>query len=208
MTGTGRLIVVGGHSRHVGKTTLVMTLLQCLEPAQWVAVKISGHSHRLEPGPQPGEPDERAALQSARFREAGARNALLLRAPDDRFADAAATVQGLVDAGNNVIAESNRLVAWCKPDLVLFVVAPAISDWKPSSGLCLRAADAIVTFGEHALSGRAHASHDDVGLGLPRFHLDGGQLQTKALVSLLRRRLHPTGAASSSFGRDAIMRSA
>ena len=191
MTRPGKLIVVGGHSRHVGKTSLVTALLKCLAPSEWVAVKISGHSHRRAPGAL----DARSAAQAARCLEAGARKAILLRAPDERFAEAAAAVRDMLDAGENVIAESNRLVGWCRPDMVFFVVAPAIPDWKPSSWTCLRAADAIVVLVGADLSGLSLAPLDDATLALPRFCLGPGHAETSALASWLRQR-HGAGAVN------------
>jgi hypothetical protein len=40
--------------------------------------------------------------------------------------------------------ESNRLVAYLRPDLLLFVCHPEIADWKASSDACLASCDAVV----------------------------------------------------------------
>ena len=138
----GHLIVVGGHSRHVGKTTLITQLIPHLKPANWLAVKISSHRHGAS-----GEGfsvAEEHDPSTSRYLAAGAQRAFLLRAADKTVAEAAAWIEFQLATGHSVIAESNRLVRFIRPDLVLFVVEPRIRDWKASSGECLRQADAVV----------------------------------------------------------------
>ncbi|MBM4362820.1 MAG: hypothetical protein FJ104_09075, partial [Deltaproteobacteria bacterium] len=57
---------------------------------------------------------------------------------------AAAFIGELRDDGVNVIVESNRIIDFIRPDLVLFAVAPRIADWKASSGVALARTDAFV----------------------------------------------------------------
>ena len=188
MSGVGRLIVVGGHSRHVGKTTVVAAALAVLRPANWVAIKVSSHMHGSGTGLLE-ETDAGSGSQSARYLQAGARKAFLLRAPDERFGEAAGAVRNMVETGQDVIVESNRLVASCRPDLVLFVTSPAISDWKPSSRLCLGAADAVVILGEGKWPDKTLTFVDRTALALPYFRLDGDQQCSASLIAWLRHRL-------------------
>lgn len=189
MRNAGRLIVVGGHSRRVGKTTVVTTALAGLNAGEWLAVKISSHLHGASVGLHE-ETNPGAGSQAARYLEAGARKAFLLRAPDEQFATAAAEVRKMVAAGQNVIAESNRLVAWIHPDLVLFVTSPAISDWKPSSNLCLRSADALVITGEGGGEPDwARRTLEEKISALPRFHMDTKRQDVSALGAWIRHRL-------------------
>ena len=138
----GHLIVVGGHSRHVGKTTLITQLIPRLKPANWIAVKISSHRHGA--GGEGFSVAEDHDPSTSRYLAAGAQRAFLLRAADKTVAEAAAWIEVQLAIGHNVIAESNRLVRYIRPDLVLFVVASGIADWKASSGECLRQSDAVV----------------------------------------------------------------
>ena len=43
------LIVIGGHSRGVGKTSVVSELIAALPEYNWMAMKITQHRHRLDP---------------------------------------------------------------------------------------------------------------------------------------------------------------
>ncbi len=166
MTHRGRLIVVGGHSRRIGKTTVVTTILAGLRDQAWAAIKISAHRH----GSSLDCLEETRAgqeSQAARYLDAGARRAFLYRVPDHSLPDAARRVEQLLAAGFDVIAESNRIVDWIPPDLVLFVVAPDVPDWKPSSKTCLDRASAIVV---SRPSGSAFTAAD-VNSPLPKFRL-------------------------------------
>jgi chloramphenicol 3-O-phosphotransferase len=141
----GTLVVVGGHSRGVGKTSLVEQLLRTTrEP--WVAIKISGHRHAAKGARVPFVKEARRRsprTQTGRYLAAGAARAFLVRAPDAALARAAAFIESLRESGANVIVESNRIVRHVTPDAVLFVVDPHVSDWKPTSALCLKVADAV-----------------------------------------------------------------
>jgi hypothetical protein len=143
----GALLVVGGHSRGVGKTTLVERLLGDRCGETWIAVKISAHRHAPEGASAPLIEEARGPdpqSQTGRYLVAGARRAFLVRAPDAAMAQAAAFIERLRAGGSNVIVESNRIVQYVTPDALIFVIDPRIADWKPSSDACLAAADAVV----------------------------------------------------------------
>lgn len=145
--GQGALIVVGGHSRGVGKTTLIEHLLRGMQDEAWLAIKVSAHRHAqaavsaplVEEAWQPSP-----ATQTGRYLAAGARRAFLVRAPDAAMSRVAAFIDALRSQGSNVVIESNRIVRYLAPDVLLFVVDPRVDDWKPSSALCLPIADALV----------------------------------------------------------------
>jgi hypothetical protein len=143
---TGMLVVVGGHSRRVGKTGFIERFLRARADERWVAVKISSHRHAADDGPlrdivETSTPT--LATQTGRFLLAGAQRALLVRAADDSLPSVRTLIDGL-RAEANVIVESNRVVRQVTPDLVVFVVDPLNDDWKASSADCLARADAIV----------------------------------------------------------------
>ena len=142
----GRLMVVGGHSRGVGKTSLIAALLPRLPVGDWIAVKISSHRHGGGPAgfSVSEEPEAAGDTPQALWLAAGANRAFLLRARDESMSDAAAWVRTMLDRGYDLIVESNRIVRYLRPDMVLFVVAPDIADWKDSSADCLRLADIVV----------------------------------------------------------------
>jgi hypothetical protein len=144
----GALIVVGGHSRHVGKTSVIEHLLRANAEDGWTAIKISAHRH-APPGVSVPlvEPWHKTSpdTQTGRYLAAGARRAFLVRAPDESLGRVATFIDAQRAEGRTVVVESNRIVQWLVPDVLFFVVDPRISDWKPSSALCLPIADAVVS---------------------------------------------------------------
>jgi hypothetical protein len=131
----------------VGKTALVEHLLRTGDGRRTAAIKISAHRHAPSDVTPPlfeediqGSPD----TQTGRFLAAGAWRAWLCRRPTPQLPDAARFIRALQDRGCDVIVESNRIVDYLVPDLVLFVVSSRIADWKASPAACLRRADALV----------------------------------------------------------------
>ena len=148
----GRLLVIGGHSRGVGKTSVGSGLIRALTRTghSWSAVKVSSHRHHIEdPAFQPqlevAAPSD--TTQAGRYLLAGASSAFLLRSPDAFLAAAAELLESLLARGHNLLVESNRLATILPPDLVIFVTDPANSDWKSSSDACLSQAHALIIAG-------------------------------------------------------------
>lgn len=139
----GRCLVVGGHSRGVGKTALVVDLVRSLGWRRVVTVKVSAHRHgsyiEVE---EDGVPS--AVSSTGRCLAAGAQRAVLCRCPDGCLATARTLVEWLRRDGRDVIVESNRMAAGTAPDLTFFVVSAATADWKATSDACLARADGIV----------------------------------------------------------------
>ena len=108
-----RVVVVGGHTRSIGKTQLVCELIAAFPEAQWVAGKITQHGHGV--CAQNGEncgcaPEHHAAAldwesradtgtDSSRFLAAGAQRAFWLRTKQGYLAEGLpllrAALQGL-----------------------------------------------------------------------------------------------------------------
>ena len=152
------LVVVGGHSRKVGKTSVVAGLIRKLRGHHWTAVKITQSGHHncaREPGacgcePAPGEPFalseeyEPGPTDSGRFLAAGAERAFWLRTSSGELARAAGVLQKLLKQSENVIVESSSVVDLVAPDTFLMVLDFACEDFKPSSTRLLDRADAFV----------------------------------------------------------------
>lgn len=188
ISNAGKLVVVGGHSRHVGKTCVMEAILRATPPMVWNAVKVSSHRHR-----EAGAPDAlleehavpHAQDQTARYLAAGAQRSFLLRAADAALPTAVAPIVQMRGSGQNLLVESNRIVQHMKPDLVLFVIQPGNADWKPSSGPCLQAADAIIVSGEGELPDAARRE-------VPVFRLTSCGAPPAGLSEWLRQRIQVT----------------
>jgi hypothetical protein len=124
------LLVVGGQSRKVGKTSVMTGLIRATAQLRWTAVKIAGHPHFEEP----------CRGDTARFLEAGAARALLL-------GPSFAGMTALLETGENVICESNRVGGIVRPDCRLLVIDPSREEWKESARNLAASADALVVTG-------------------------------------------------------------
>jgi len=164
-----RVIVVGGHTRSIGKTQLVCDVISAFPRANWIAGKITQYGHGV--CAQNGEncdcaPDEHVCAiswetradtgtDSARFLAAGARKSFWLRTKQGFLAEGlpllrAALQQAIEAIGTElppVIVESNSLLQFLKPSLYFAVLDPAKEDFKDSARAALDRADALVLRG-------------------------------------------------------------
>ena len=142
------LVVVGGHTRNIGKTSVVAELITNLRDRNWTAVKITQYGHGVcsthdsgtcgcEAGEESAfalsEEYEPSRTDSGRFLVAGAARSFWLRTPMGELAQAAETVSKIVAQSPNVIIESNSVMEIVHPDLFLMVLDPASEDFKPTS---------------------------------------------------------------------------
>lgn len=153
------LVVVGGHSRNIGKTSVVAGLIRRLRGYRWTAVKITQYGHGIcsnegkacDCAPSDAEHPfalseeyEPSRTDSGRFLAAGAERSFWLRTPAGELPRAATTVQKLLKQSENVIVESNSILELVRPDLFLMVMDFACEDFKASSLKYIDRADAFV----------------------------------------------------------------
>ena len=152
------LIVIGGHSRSVGKTSVVAGLIAALREFDWTAVKITQYGHGVCSAN--GEPcdcattdhswaiseehDRSGESDTSRFLIAGATRALWARTEQGRLAEAMPALRKRLEAARNVIMESNSILKFLRPDLYLTVLDPATADFKHSAKEFLDRANAII----------------------------------------------------------------
>jgi len=154
------LVVVGGHSRNIGKTAVVSGLIRKLRSRKWTALKITQYGHgvctsRGEPcGCEPGDSAEHpfslseeyepGDTDSGRFLAAGARRSFWLRAPSGELRLAAKTLRKIREQNQDLIIESNSVLEILQPDVFLMVLDFGCEDFKPSSLRFMDRADAFV----------------------------------------------------------------
>jgi hypothetical protein len=208
------IVVIGGHSRNIGKTSVVAGLISALPECGWTAVKITqfGHGVCSTTGDscdcQPGADEHSWAVteersrdgesDTSRFLVAGAVQSLWVRTRQGMLAEAMPKLrQRLVDAGN-VIIESNSVLRFVKPDLYLPVLDYATADFKSTAREYLDRADAVLMHEES----RALVPHwPDVSAqlfaGKPIIWMRHGDYTPTDLVQFVRERLSVAGAAAS-----------
>ena len=152
------LVVVGGHSRNVGKTSVVAGLISALREFQWTAVKITQYGHGIcSANGAPcdcatgdhswaisEERDRSGESDTSRFLAAGAARALWVRTEQGKLAEAMPALRGRLEGAGNVIIESNSVLKFLRPDLYLTVLDPATADFKNSAREFLDRANAVI----------------------------------------------------------------
>ena len=152
------VVVVGGHSRSVGKTSVVANLIARLPERNWTAFKITqfGHGFCSADGKPcdcqtdehtiaiSAEHDPNTGTDSARFLAAGAKRSLWVRTRIGCLPEAMPRIAKEIARAENVIFESNSLLQLLRPDLYLVVLDHAAADFKPSALRFLDRADAVL----------------------------------------------------------------
>jgi len=152
------IVVIGGHSRSVGKTSVVAGLISALREFEWIAVKITQYGHGVCSAN--GEPcdcatgdhswaiseerDRSGESDTSRFLVAGAVQSLWVRTEQGRLAEAMPSLRRRLEGARNVIVESNSVLKFLRPDLYLTVLDPATVDFKTSAQEFLDRADAVI----------------------------------------------------------------
>ena len=161
-----RLIVVGGHTRSIGKTQLVCDLIAALPSAKWLAGKITqyGHGvcatvgHDCDCAPTEHivaldwESGSASGTDSARFLQAGAARSFWLRTKQGYLAEGMPPLrEAIAGVGNsvggdgvNVVVESNSLLQFVRPSLYVTVFDATRDDFKDSARQMLDRADVFV----------------------------------------------------------------
>ena len=152
------LVVVGGHARNIGKTSVVCSIIRSTRQLAWTAIKITQYGHGA--CSKDGEdcacalPDHRYALQeelnstartdTSRFLAAGAQRSYWARTAAGNLGEALPALRRIWESTENTIVESNSILQFVKPDLYLTVLDFGVEDFKDSGRRYLDRADAVV----------------------------------------------------------------
>jgi len=152
------IVVIGGHSRSVGKTSVVAGLISALPAHNWTAFKITqfGHGQCSLDGEAchcatddhswaiSEEKDVSGKTDSSRFLAAGAKRSFWVRTEQGRLAEAMPTIRRRLAEAENAILESNSILKFIRPDLYITVLDPTTEDFKATAQQFLDRADAVV----------------------------------------------------------------
>ncbi len=151
------LVVVGGHTRNVGKTSVMAGLISGLRERQWTAVKITQFGHglcaqgrdcecstNLHAYVIAEEHDAAGRGDSCRYLAAGAARSLWVRTKAGMLAEAMPELRRRLAGAENVIIESNSILRFVRPDLYVTVLSYEVADFKESARRFLDRAGAVV----------------------------------------------------------------
>ena len=197
------IVVVGGHSRNIGKTSVVAGIIRALPEMRWTAFKVTQFGHGLCSAN--GEPcdcetaehtvaiteerDAYSGTDSSRYLAAGAIRSFWVRTRVGDLVEAMPRIRKEIERAENVIFESNSILRFLRPDLYLSVLAPTVTDFKDSARLYLDRADAVL-----ALEGVLNEPEwKGISLrllqGTPVLPMSLPEYMSDEIVQFLRRRL-------------------
>ncbi len=204
------LVVVGGHTRNIGKTSVACGIITALRDLDWTALKITRYGHGTcsrngEPCPcaDPVHPvtisregGDRPETDSGRFLEAGASRAYWVRTPDGGLGEAIPRIRKLIEESRSVIIESNSILRFVRPDYCVMVLDGSAADFKPTSLRFLDRASAFV------LTSPAALEWPDVPQSLlrskPRLTAFAPAFESAELIDAIRRAA-PAHLSGGSF---------
>ncbi len=152
------VLVIGGHTRSVGKTSVVAGLIAALPGYHWTAMKITQYGHGVCSANGEAcdcatadhsfavseEKDRSGDSDTSRFLVAGAEHSWWVRTQQGHLAEAMPRIRKILAATQNAIIESNSILRFIKPDLYLTVLDPQTEDFKTSAQTYLDRADAVL----------------------------------------------------------------
>lgn len=142
-----KMVMIGGHTRNIGKTSVVEGIIRAMPEMNWTAVKITQFGHGVcsvngeacecaVNDHQFSISEERkndSGTDTARFLAAGARRSVWVRTRQGELFTALASLRKEVESDEFVIVESNSLRRFMKPTLYIQVLDPLNPDFKPSA---------------------------------------------------------------------------
>jgi hypothetical protein len=200
------IVVIGGHSRSVGKTSVVAGLIAALPDYHWTALKITQYGHGVcslngeschcatddHSWAISEEKDRSGESDTSRFLLAGAARAWWVRTEQGRLAEAIPTIRRKLAESENVILESNSILKFVRPDLYLTVLDPATADFKRSAQEFLDQADAVILH-TRKTKDRGKAAWTGISLkpvaGCPIFEIHPPEYVTAEIVEFLKSRV-------------------
>jgi hypothetical protein len=152
------VLVVGGHSRNIGKTSVVAGLIATLPEMRWTAFKVTQFGHGVcsangepcdcETGEHTvavsEERDGASGTDSGRYLAAGAVRSFWVRTRQGQLAEAMPRIRKELERAENAVIESNSILRFLRPDIYLSVLDPTVADFKESARLYLDRADAVL----------------------------------------------------------------
>ncbi len=197
------VVVIGGHSRSVGKTSVVAGLIAALPEYNWTAMKITQYGHGVcsmngeachcatedHTWAMSEEKDRSGESDTSRFLVSGAARAWWVRTEQGRLAEAVPTIRRRLAESKNAILESNSILKFVRPDIYITVLEPTTADFKRSAQEFLDRADAVILHQMKATSPTWSGISLKPVAGRPVFHIQPPDYVTEEIVGFVRQRM-------------------
>jgi hypothetical protein len=198
------ILVIGGNSRKVGKTSVVAGLIAALPGFHWTAFKITEHRHGVRSAhgktcdcasadhswAVSEEKDRSGKSDTSRFLVAGAEHSWWVRTDPGHLEEAMPRIRDIIASAQYAIIESNSILRFLKPNLYLAVLDPQTPDFKASAQTFLDRADAVLLHMVENFKGTAwkHLSLKPA-IDRPMFAIHPPSYVTPEIVDFVRARL-------------------
>jgi len=206
------VVVVGGQTRNIGKTSVVAGLIARLPELRWSAFKITQYGHGFCTAD--GRPcqcqtddacvavtlerDPASGTDTSRFLAAGAERSIWVRTRVGALSEAMPRIAEELARSENAILESNSILDFLRPDLYLTVLDPSVRDFKESARRFLGRADAVVLVSDtDGARNRPGADLSTVSDKL-RFPIAPPSYMSDELVEFVRARLTKPAAQAAA----------
>jgi hypothetical protein len=192
-------IVVGGHARKVGKTSVAAGIIAAFPACHWTAVKITSHQHEHTETPSSviyEESDRSGRSDTSRFLVAGADRALWVRFREDGLAPVIRLLLPAIQSDPFVIIESNRILQFIRPDLYILVLRYDVEEFKNSAREALCQADAIVAVNDCSSPPEWRI---EIPAGIPIFSTTNLKIIPNGLIEFLNSRLQIPESSALAF---------
>ena len=199
------VVVVGGQTRNIGKTSVVAGLIARLPELRWTAFKITqyGHGFCTADGAPcqcqtadscvsvTAERDATSGTDTSRFLAAGAVRSLWVRTRIGMLAEAVPRIREELARAENAILESNSILDYLEPDIYLTVLDPSVSDFKESARRYLDRANAVLVSAPTAPFTSPAPTIRAALDGKPHFIIAPPTSVSDELIAFVRARLAP-----------------
>jgi hypothetical protein len=192
-------IVVGGHSRKVGKTSVAAAIIAAWPDYAWTAVKISSHWHDERAASTGGdgkeicrvdeEHDRNSPRDTGRFLAAGASRSFWVRILHGCMEEALPGLLPVLNSNPYVIIESNGIVRHIDPALYLMVHRYDVGDYKQSARETIGLAHAVVAVNYTRNTPVWKGISDEMGPDIPVFPVPDPRILTPDLIEFIRLRI-------------------
>jgi len=197
------IVIIGGHSRSVGKTSVVASLISSLPDMRWTALKVTQYGHGVcsaDGAPcdcatddhswaVSEERDRSGESDTSRFLVAGAQKVYWVRTRQGMLAEAMPRIRQVIAPAENVIFESNSLMKFVRPDLYLTVLDFANPDFKDSARQFLDRADGVIMHSSDLNTPEWKGVSLKPVSGKPVFRITPPPYVTSELVDYVRSRI-------------------
>jgi hypothetical protein len=186
-------VVVGGHSRKVGKTSVAAGLIAAFPQYPWTAIKIShwhGDCSLADAYDICEEHDLAGNSDTSRYLAAGASRSLWARVKENRLEAAMKELRPILQSSPFLIIESNSILRYIQPDIYVLVLRYDVEEFKDSARDTLSRAHAIVAVNYNSAPHAWKGVPAEALAGIPLFPTEDPAKIPAGLLDLVRSRLN------------------